>query len=1232
MPLDEEPLLQSFLTGNGGENLRRYVNDLIRATASKCAVNPSDIILQSIGNIRDGGVDAECRVAFPNDPTGWFGTPTAWQLKSSQSLPSQSAIETGLQQPYMKTLIKQGFVVRWAVNCHAQPDRITTIEEQMMTCIIGMGITDAPSPRLIALTQLLDWERCFPAIGLKRRGFDDVNPFEQWKDLEIQKTTSFVLPESWSPIQNRIIEFCDLSKTTSEGVLTLYGVPGVGKNRLALESIAKTASPGALVMYARDAALGRGVLTRLHNDAAANAILVVDECEPEDVINLKRDSCPVKGRVRVLAITNIAGPPSAGLLILDRMTDRDMESVIERNFPTVIAMQRGNLARMSGGFVRFAVDLCESGAFENPDRLGVAHQSVLDHIRRRLGEDSVGYRVVLAFALFAKVGISGEVGQQLARVCARFGIDENDARHAVRTIKDRYGFITVQGRYAYVAAQVVADAAAPQAWRWWIADDPSSFMEWLTDELRIEFEKQLGRTGQEVRAGLATHFRSEFDRLIARGLSDATSVERVCVLVRYFPETLLKPLRAALERLTDEKSADRDADDGTVTSTHRHLADACLTLTGFPEYFADAEAILYRLATAASRRGQHRIASQSWASLYSMNLSGTSVPLQDRLAVIRARLASASPEQARVLCEGLFRPFADHHSRSGRDAVIAGRLVPNDWRPETYGDRWDAQRLALTIGCEAASRSDALGAVVRGALADELPGVMKHLRIPEIRTLIGSVPFSRTDKDTILEGIDAELARHDRVNEPAEHVLEWLNEIRALRDEFASTEVLEQARALFSRNEWHPSLLKDRIHDHTPSAEAVALGEAVAGLPEIPDEFLDWMFGPECYAARVLGRCLGMADPGNRLLPVFFERARRTEYFGVLEGYLRVLSKAESSRLSSLHEELDALGAAVPLNAFEIAAMIGDPVGGFERCLALVDGKKVPPEHLRRLSFWIGRRRTTVEERLRIVRVLHLAAADGNANAWRSLLDLIGMPIYGHNAEDDRAVLANEIGTAAAWYLVESASKELARDDAHYVFRLLLVLLDQDPDRAANCLLGLIRLAGHSGKGRFTEIFKRLSEIRPDLLMEQVGAAALDRILGYIDRDILRSALEIIPIGVIESWLNVKGASGAEALASHLPKPYRDGTNPARLPAIVELIFRSYPGNEKISDYYAMGLYGSGSYFGNPAITMRKDAELLREFSTHPDPSIRAWATKTAEWREHQAEMCDKRHREDFLP
>ena len=62
--------------------LAHFVDQLIRAEATKGGLSQSEIATQLRVNIKDGGVDTQVSQAIPRDSIGWFGAPTCWQFKS----------------------------------------------------------------------------------------------------------------------------------------------------------------------------------------------------------------------------------------------------------------------------------------------------------------------------------------------------------------------------------------------------------------------------------------------------------------------------------------------------------------------------------------------------------------------------------------------------------------------------------------------------------------------------------------------------------------------------------------------------------------------------------------------------------------------------------------------------------------------------------------------------------------------------------------------------------------------------------------------------------------------------------------------------------------------------------------------------------------------------------------------------------------------------------------------
>jgi hypothetical protein len=172
---------------------------------------------------------------------------------------------------------------------------------------------------------------------------------------------------------------------------------GVGKTRLVHEVIVRLDGALHLVLYTNDGGDAENVARLLANDRNARCILVADECPVESRVNIGKTLKGHMDRVRAVCIDNSGERPigGEGELCLEELAPASVEKVLAENFPLVPPDRRRAYAELSGGYIRFAADLCEHDAEVDGARAGLFQVLPLESIQRGLAQTGVeGARMI----------------------------------------------------------------------------------------------------------------------------------------------------------------------------------------------------------------------------------------------------------------------------------------------------------------------------------------------------------------------------------------------------------------------------------------------------------------------------------------------------------------------------------------------------------------------------------------------------------------------------------------------------------------------------------------------------------------------------------------------------------------------------------------------------------------------------------------------------------------------
>jgi len=613
------------LKGAGGELFTQFVNDLIRAQAAAGGVPDKEIRTNLKTTAPDGGVDTQVRVPIPNDPTGRLCHPTIWQYKTSFDAVGSPSSEIR-DNSHAANLIEQGYAYRLCICDDLAPEKSEKLRRKFADRIRVIN-PNAPEPEIVTASDLAVWAERFPAVILRHFRSHMAGQFltlGAWRKKITSVTREYVRVPEWEAVASRIRNHVDFTREVPDATLALRGEAGIGKTRLAYEVLAGVDSAAQLLIYTDDEETVLELAHSLAQDEALHAFLVADECNLETRVRLDNVLQGARERVRVIAIDNVGERPPAlePENQLDRLSDEIVSQILERNFPEVPPDRRRGYAALAGGYVRFAAELCRSDIhIAQRGYLSPALSRVEEYLRYRMPDEHL--RVLEAASLLTKVGARGEVEHELADLCQVVGIEPREFIEIADRLHDSPGFMGRAGRYYYVTPEIVARTAFAMAWQRWAAPDPAAFLQNVPSNILQQFLERVARSAPDNVRGQVSHFFVDWAGAVQPAqLAEPSVTDRLVSLVETAPALYLPMLRNLVERAgLDELAAVKGDSWNGRWGPRRHLVWLAERIAAFPEHFADAEAILLRLALAESEPQIGNNATAMWKQLFRIVLS-----------------------------------------------------------------------------------------------------------------------------------------------------------------------------------------------------------------------------------------------------------------------------------------------------------------------------------------------------------------------------------------------------------------------------------------------------------------------------------------------------------------------------------------------------------------------------------------------------------------------------------
>ncbi len=1235
------------------------VNDLLMRHTRNDGVPQSALRLNLNTLAPDGGVDAAVDQALSAaTPGDYCDVPTCWQYKASPSgnlKPpdgvkggQQAALVHEINKPEVTRLIGLGYGYRLCIADEITPDRIAKFEGWLRDEAIKIR-ADAAPPRVLTASRLATWINRYP--GLIKRLRTDLGPFRDLDTLkeEIQyRTLHFHPVADWDNHLRTIREFADFSRTPPRAVLSVRGEAGVGKTRCVYEAVASDPANRALVAYTTSETDAETLASQLAGNLDAMALIIADECGQGIAIRMDRRLLAHSKRLRVIAIDNQqqSEQTSIGELRLSRLTGSDVLKILEINFPGITRDRLRAFSELSEGFVRLAVDLCDHQELIPLD--GSITGSLTEFFRRhylsgRLNTDDL--TAVLIVSLVTRVGFAAEVAEHLVHLCQACRSAPIDAVRIIETarrLKQSPGFIALGERFLYVTPRLIAQAAFRTAWERWVGPDPNAFYVNLHADLVEPFLRQLRDAGtDDMRKDCADFFMTWTSSLVGEDLADEAKVRQLVRLADVEPNTVLPQIRRVVESIPRDTLTSLHASTGLDTfdlkeierssrgqAARRELVWFAERFLSLPEHFEDAERILYRLALAETEYYGNN-ASGIWKQIFQITLSGTSLPYHERITLLELRFRDATEDSIKLLVGGLdacISGFQHGMSRVVGPAIVAGRIPPSNWRPESNAavqDCWNATVLLL----QRLSQHPCI--MVRDSVLaltiDRLPVMIFMGSLKAAVELIDSrLPLRDVQLPKLLQEIDefVEIFCEEgsrRVSESVEQ------ELRAWRERMVPDSLHGKLVALIGEEPWRRWNRKE--NDADPEIEQVAQ-PLLSSEPEFERE-LPWLLSEEAKSSFALGVALGELDARGVLLERMLSAASKSSYPALCRGYIKALAETHTTQIERINLALDHYQQKSQKFIFDLISTGCSLLHPLERVLSMVDGGLLPAVYLRGYAY-TGGRDLSVADLKEVMKRLISAGQRGDSDAARAALDVLWIHYRSVTREGSDPIGEDPSMRQLVVDILELTPQEAGRE-AHAWNELVGELAKHDPGEAIRFASKVLSSRELNLAEAASSRLQQLSASHPREVMQGFGDALLAPDTGiYLGLRSLRHLVLALPVDVVRAWLEQKGDAAAIAIARHLPEPVLTDGVPV-VPDLTTFVLDRFEQNERVYREFCAGI-STRDYSGDIARQIEREAEEARPFLSHQLLRIREWAQYQISHSKQQAAYWRALDEEDRMP
>jgi hypothetical protein len=699
----------------------------------------------------------------------------------------------------------------------------------------------------------------------------------------------------------------------------------------------------------------------------------------------------------------------------------------------------------------------------------------------------------------------------------------------------------------------------------------------------------------------------------------------VLALVEVLPTRIAPLFTDLVERMTDaEAQTDGDRFDGWPARLH--ILWALQKLIAYRSTYALAEAALFRLARAErdpqNEAAQPSSATEKWGASFRLYLSGTEVPLMERLDVLAKKLSMDGAIAVPLVLVGLGFALAGDGFKVEGHPIVSGEVRPPDWQPTTYAEIWDGLDAGIALLGQCLTYQAHRDATVR-LLARRGRGLLQSGRCDALRRVVEQGHLSVAERVAVLGFVDDFLTFAVNPDPPAaaRYSEEYLAGVRAWRQTLETPDLMGRlAQALSTR-----SL---RRHSDEPAwrGELDALAGEIHEAPQDFDGVLSFVQTREHHGGAVLelARGIGRRDRmAAHLAQVFVSAATAPSPF-FARGYVLGLRGFGDLHDAAVRAAIDQLEEANPGMAVDLNEMTNAAGSALVRALRLVRERRLAPEVLGQ-SLGFGSQPELLADALEVVLEVSADASEDAASTCLKILLAWAWAPTTILPDDART-------TSAVWRALELAI-DGAGAESHNWSPLLRRLSERDFERA-------VRLAcAATVRGDFSIRDEAAREVSvyitrdPDLVLQILGPMVLESD-GAIRFSIGRhgSLLSGFPRELLEQWIIEHGAAAARVVASHLPAPFIDGQGTPRLPPLTEFVLGRFGEDKGVLSSFCMGLHNSQMYCGDIASQHESEASVAERFLTHSIASVREWAGREVEssrrsaqrWREHAEEDFDE--------
>lgn len=733
--------------------LTSLLRRLLNAEANLNELPSPDIHVASSVTTSDEGEDGH--IEWSNGPKQTRNLPARicqFQLKAGKITPKKASEDpinesSGEVESAVQRVLEKGGVYTMLSTRSYTGTAVSAREEAIREALTNAHVKISKNQvRFLDADQIALWVNQHPSVVvwvLEQTQPGLLGPFRSWTHWAGRREhdiSIFVDDPRLTGLRSYVID----AVSSPGGIGRIVGYSGVGKSRLALESLGNPLDEEVaknelsdLVLYVHEpeTAIVKDAVQALA-DSELRAIIVIDHCDSSLHDSLAGIVGQSGSGLSLLTIDDEVPPDlsTKRWFFLEKAPAVVTEKMIENSAPGLPSEDKRRLVKFSKGYPKIASLLVDSWS-KGGAVAYATDDSLIDRIllgRRSKDADLVS-RTAMLLSVFGLVDVSSSGTPELHQIAPLSrNLTVADILAASEELISR-GVLQRKGKSIIIQPRPIALRLAEKQWKQWsleIWDHVLTNQDLLSLKTRAASQLSLLNT-TEIAKDVVRHvcrYGGPLDSLEAISAGGITEV--LSSLAEVDGATIMTLVKRILKGVNLAH---------VTGDTRRHLVWTLEKIAFDPNTFEEAAHFLFELSVNENESWSNNATGQ-FKSLFPVFLSDTAADGNARIRVFDDLLGSDEEPRLNVLVGALLEGIKlDYFSRAVGSETQGSRPALEPWRPKTWDEAWSYLDQCMERLVTLAKRGDSVGAAAREGLGFCLRSYASSGRIDLVEKVVREV-------------------------------------------------------------------------------------------------------------------------------------------------------------------------------------------------------------------------------------------------------------------------------------------------------------------------------------------------------------------------------------------------------------------------------------------------------------------------------------------------------------